>query len=47
MVVQAIDDSADLHPCVAAVAQRGQRVGGLARLRDEEGGIFFDNGISR
>ena len=31
-----VDDRADRHARLAAVAQRGQRVGGLARLRNEE-----------
>ena len=48
-----IDDRADRHACLAAIAQRGQRVGGLARLRDEQRGArsstaaFRGSGIPR
>ena len=31
-----VDHGADRHPRLAAVAQRGERVGGFARLRDEQ-----------
>jgi len=33
-----VDDGDDLLPLLAAIAQRGQRVGGLARLRDDDRG---------
>ncbi len=36
-----IDDRDDLLPGLAAIAQRRQRVGGLARLRDDERGAVF------
>ena len=36
-----VDDGADRHAGLAAVAQRRQRVGRLARLRDEEGSALL------
>jgi hypothetical protein len=33
-----VDDGADRHALLAAIAQRRQRVGGFARLRDEQRG---------